>query len=123
MRGDSRYLNIGVENQVTWPRNETLVTFDRYSLVLLPKTKENVQFISIDLTANRLSEMEAITVINRFLSLMCFCDDQYAIAQDEWSGNPVPIGVPRRNLAFAKLVLSSRYPGDGRSAPGAGALP
>src|SRR3546814_13306242 len=43
---------------------------------------------------------EARTVINRFLSLMTWCDDQYAIAQDGWSGNPVPVAVPKRNLAF-----------------------
>lgn len=43
VRNDSRYLNIGVDNQVTWPRTETLVTFDRYTMVLQPKTKANVQ--------------------------------------------------------------------------------
>src|SRR3546814_4969173 len=31
---------------------------------------------------------------------MTWCDDQYAIAQDGWSGNPVPVAVPKRNLAF-----------------------
>jgi hypothetical protein len=96
----SRYLNIGVDNQVTWPKNETLIEFDRYTLVLMPKTKEHVQSIHIDLHANRLSMEEAMTVINRFLSLMTWCDDQYAIAQDGWSGNPIPVAVPKRNLAF-----------------------
>ncbi|MES1985901.1 MAG: methylamine utilization protein MauJ [Pseudomonadota bacterium] len=96
----SQFLNIGVDNQVTWPREETLIDFDRYKLVLMPKTKENVQSIHIDLHANRLSMEEARTVINRFLSLMTWCDDQYAIAQDGWSGNPVPVAVPKRNLAF-----------------------
>tara|TARA_B110001454_G_scaffold178540_1_gene171410 strand:- start:1571 stop:3019 length:1449 start_codon:yes stop_codon:yes gene_type:complete len=96
----SHFLNIGVDNQVTWPREETLITFDRYKLVLMPKTKDHVQSIHIDLDANRLSMEEARTVINRFLSLMTWCDDQYAIAQDGWSGNPVPVAVPKRNLAF-----------------------
>jgi hypothetical protein len=96
----SRYLNIGVDNQVTWPREETLVDFDRYRLVLMPKTKEHVQSIHIDLHANQLSMEVAMTVINRFLSLMTWCDDQYAIAQDGWAGNSVPIAVPKRNLTF-----------------------
>ena len=96
----SRFLNIGVDNQVTWPRQETLIEFDRYKLVLMPKTKDHVQSIHVDLTANQLSMEEARTVINRFLSLMTWCDDQYAIAQDGWSGNPVPVAVPKRNLAF-----------------------
>lgn len=100
VRMGSRYLNIGVDNQVTWPRTETLVKFDSFNVVLLPKTKDHMTSISMDLTANRLSDEDALTVINRFLSLLCFCDDQYAIAQDGWSGNPVPVPVSRRNLAF-----------------------
>lgn len=100
VRNGSRYLNIGMDNQVSWPRTETLVTFDRYTMVLLPKTEKNVQSISMDLTANRMNEQQARTVMNRFLSLLCFCDDQYAVAQDGWSGNPIPVGVPRRDLAF-----------------------
>lgn len=96
----SRFLNIGVDNQVTWPRTETLVEFDRYKMVLMPKTKDNVQSIHVDLTANGLNMEEAHTIINRFLSLMTWCDDQYAIKQDGWAGNPVPVAVPKRNLAF-----------------------
>ena len=96
----SHFLNLGVDNQVTWPREETLIEFDRYRFVLMPKTKDYVQSIHVDLTANKLSMEEARTVINRFLSLMTWCDDQYAIAQDGWSGNPVPVAVPKRNLAF-----------------------
>ena len=96
----SSYLNIGVDNQVTWPREEMLIEFDRYKLVLMPKTKENVQSIHVDLHENRLTMEEAMTVVNRFLSLLTWCDDQFAIAQDGWAGNPVPVAVPIRNLAF-----------------------
>lgn len=113
VRNNSRYMNIGVDNQVTWPRTEALVTFDSFTMVLLPKTKDNVQSISMDLTANKLNEQEALTVINRFLSLLCFCDDQYAVAQDGWSGNPIPVGVPRRDLAFTTAthwVFERRIP-------------
>ena len=59
-----------------------------------------MQSISIDLTANSLSMQEARTAINRFLSLMTWCDDQFAVAQEGWAGNPVPCPVSRRNLAF-----------------------
>jgi hypothetical protein len=97
----SRFLHIGVDNQVDWPRKEALVTFDKYKLVLMPKTKEHVQSVHIDLSANHLTIEEARTVINRFLSLLTWCDDQFAIAQDGWAGNPVPVPVSRRDLAFA----------------------
>jgi hypothetical protein len=96
----SSFLNIGVDNQVTWPDKEMMIEFDRYKLVLMPKTKEHVQSIHIDLHANRLSTEDAMTVINRFLSLLTWCDDQFAIAQGGWSGNPVPVAVPKRDLAF-----------------------
>jgi len=100
VRPGSRFLNIGVDNQVTWPKEETLVKFDRYHFVTMPKTKENIQSIHFDLTANRVNEEQANTIVNRFLSIMTWCDDQFAIAQDAWSGNPVPAPVPRTNLAF-----------------------
>jgi len=68
--------------------------------VLMPKTCDYVQSIHVDLIANNLTDRDAITVINRFLSVMTWCDDQFAVAQDGWSGNPVPVAVPRRDLAF-----------------------
>jgi hypothetical protein len=67
----------------------------------MPKTKEHTQSVHIDLTANRLSDEAAVTVINRFLSILVWCDDQFAIAQHGWSGNPVPVAVAKRDLAFS----------------------
>jgi hypothetical protein len=110
----SSYLNIGIDNQVTWPSEEMLIVFDRYTLVLMPKTKENVQSIHVDLNANRLTMEEAMTVINRFLSLLTWCDDQFAIAQDGWAGNPIPVAVPKRNLAFTTAyhwIFNRNIPG------------
>jgi hypothetical protein len=96
----SRFLHVGVDNQVDWPKRETLVRFDQYKLVLMPKTREHVQSVHIDLNAHRLSDEEALTIVNRFLSLLTWCDDQYAIAEPGWSGSPVPVAVPKRDLAF-----------------------
>jgi hypothetical protein len=55
-RQGSRFLNIGVDNQVTWPQTETVTHFDRYTLVLMPKTREHSCSIHIDLTANGLTD-------------------------------------------------------------------
>jgi hypothetical protein len=109
----SRFLHIGVDNQVTWPQREMLVRFDRYHLVLLPKTRDHVQSVHVDLVANELTSEEATTVINRFLSILAWCDDQFAIAGDGWSGNPNPVAVPKRNLAFTtahEWVFDRRIP-------------
>lgn len=100
VRPNSKYLNIGVDAHVVWPKEEVLIKFDRYELVLMPRTKENAASIHIDLNKFRLNEDQGRTVMNRFLSLMAWVDDHYAIAQDGWSGNPVPVGVPKRELAF-----------------------
>lgn len=96
----SRFLHVGVDNQVTWPKEERLITFDQYRLVLMPKTKDHVQSVHIDLMANGVDERTAMTVINRFLSVMAWCDDNFAVAQYGWSGNPVPVPVSKRDLAF-----------------------
>ncbi len=99
MRG-SRFLNVGVDSQVTWPKEETVVEFEGYFLVLMPKTRRNTTSVHIDLYRNRLNDEEALTVVNRFLSMMSWCDDQHAVNHGGWSGNPVPVAVPKRDLAF-----------------------
>lgn len=100
LTANSRYLNLAVDNQVTWPREETAVDFEGYKLVLMPKTRENTTSIHIDLHGQRISPEDATTVINRFLSILAWCDDQFAVLQEGWYGNPVPVPVPKRNLAF-----------------------
>jgi hypothetical protein len=114
-RPGSRFLNIGVENQVTWPQTETVTQFDRYTLVLMPKTRKHSPSVHVDLTANGLTDREAMTVINRFLSIMTWCDDQFAITQSGWSGNPVPVAVPKRDLGFAtapQWIFNRKIPPD-----------
>jgi hypothetical protein len=96
----SRFLNIGVNTQVVWPKQETLVEFGPHRLVLMPKTGESTPSVHVDLHANRLTDREAMTVVNRFLSVMAWCSDQFAISEGGWSGNPAPVPVPRRDLAF-----------------------
>jgi hypothetical protein len=58
--------------------------------VLFPRTKDNTRSISIDLATQRLSTDDARTLLNRFLSLLSWCQDQHAVLGDGWSGNPVP---------------------------------
>ncbi len=69
----------------------------------MPKTKEHTQSIHVDLRANHLTDREAMTVVNRFLSVLAWCDDQFAVAQVGWSGTLVPVAVPRRDVAFATV--------------------
>jgi hypothetical protein len=96
----SRFLNLAVDNQVTWPPVETVANFEGYRLILMPPTREHTTSIHIDLAGQRISSEKATSLINRFLSLMAWCDDNFAILQEGWSGNPVPVPVPKQNLGL-----------------------
>ncbi|WP_093445885.1 methylamine utilization protein MauJ [Pseudooceanicola nitratireducens] len=98
-RRGSRFLSLGVDTAVTWPKEPTRVEFGGHDFVLFPKTKEHSHSISIDLHHERISVEAAETLLNRFLSLLAWCDDQHAILREGWTGNPVPVPVPRREIA------------------------
>jgi hypothetical protein len=66
----------------------------------MPRTRDNVQSVHMDLTENRLDDSGATTVIRRFLSVAAWCDDNFATLGFGWSGNPVPVSVTKPELAF-----------------------
>jgi hypothetical protein len=96
----SRFLNLAADNHVTWPREPTLVKFDGHHFVLMPRTRENVQSVHVDLMANRLDHGTATTLVHRFLSIFAWCDNNFAMLGYGWSGNPVPVAVAKLDLAF-----------------------
>lgn len=114
----SCFLQVGLDTQVTWPKTETLVKFDKFHLVLMPKTATHTQSVHVDLRANRLTREEAMTVVNRFLSTLAWCDNQFAILGHGWVGNPVPVAVPKKDLAFATTshwVFEREIPNDDKA--------
>ncbi|MGX5733885.1 methylamine utilization protein MauJ [Bosea thiooxidans] len=114
-RQGSCFLNLAVDTGVTWPKEPTRMEFGGHRFVLFPQTKDNSHSISIDLANERISAEEARTLLNRFLSLMSWCDDQHAVLKYGWSGNPVPVPIQRSNEAFhttSQWVFSRSIPGD-----------
>lgn len=103
-RNGSHFLNLGVDTTVTWPEDPTRIEFGGHHFVLFPKTKENSHSISIDLHHEHINAEDARTLLNRFLSLLSWCDDRHAILREGWSGNPVPSPVPRRDMAFSTMM-------------------
>jgi hypothetical protein len=57
-----------VAGQCGWPDREREVTFDGHRLILLPRTRDKSASIHIEMTG--LAELEAMTIINRFCSLV-----------------------------------------------------
>lgn len=99
-RHGSCFLNLAVDTNVTWPKEPTRAEFGGHRFVMFPPTKDSSHSISIDLTNERISAGEARTLLNRFLSLMSWCDARHAVLKDGWSGNPVPVPIQRSNGAF-----------------------
>lgn len=97
----SNFLSLSVDTQVTWPKEETVVEFEGRKLILMPTTKDSDTSIHIDVHGQRLTPVEAHTLINRFLSLMVWCDDQFCTVQEGGYGSRLPVPTTKRNLAFS----------------------
>lgn len=99
-KANSRFLHLGVDTQVTWPKDPHVVKFHDHNLVLFPRTKIYSNTISIDLNNPPISIEAATTLLNRFLTLMSWCDDSHAILGTGWAGDRFPRPTPREELAF-----------------------
>jgi hypothetical protein len=104
-RRGSTFLNLGVDTNVKWPKDPTRIRFGGHHFVLFPKTKENSHSISIDLHHECITDEDARTLLNRFLSVLSWCDDRHAILREGWSGNPVPVPVRRRDPEFSTMPI------------------
>src|SRR3990172_6307006 len=97
-----RWLNIGVLGGACWPTNELKITIGGHELILKPATKDTEQSIHINLKG--ISDIEAMTLINRFLSILAWCDDQGIENFGGGSGNPIPVTVPRKSRVVGSSI-------------------
>lgn len=95
LTSSSSFLNLGIEGQIDWPRRETVVEFEGRKIILLPATADNSASVHVDLHGSKLGIENARTLLDRFLSLLTWCDDRAAILKDGWAGNPIPVAVSR----------------------------
>lgn len=101
------WLNIGVEGSAMWPTEETMVSFGGRELLLRPATRETEQSIHINLF--RISDVDALTLANRFLSVLSWCDGQPLRNLYGWSGSPVPISVPKKTRSIGSSIAFPFY--------------
>ena len=87
------WLTVGVKGTAIWPTVETSVRIENHALVLKPATRETEQSINMELEG--VSRVDALTLINRFLSVLSWCDDNPLENCYGWSGNTRPVTVPR----------------------------
>jgi hypothetical protein len=96
------WLNVGVRGGAAWPKQETTVEFGGHKLVLKPATRDTEQSVHIKLRG--ISEVDALTLINRFLSILSWCDDQPMENRYGWAGNPAPVAVPRESRVTGSSI-------------------
>ena len=102
------WLNVGVAGTAIWPKAETRVSFGGYELLLRPATAEASQSVHIDLDAG-IADEDALTLINQFLSVLSWCDDQPIENKYGWSGNPAPASVPKESLQVGSSIAFPFY--------------
>ncbi len=102
------WLNVGVSGKAIWPTDETSIQFGGCILLLRPATPISSQSIHIDLDSG-VSEEDALTIINRFLSVLSWCDDQPMENKYGWSGNPVPVSVPKDSSQTGSSIAFPFY--------------
>jgi hypothetical protein len=92
------WLNCGVTTQTIWPKKQKEVKYGNYTFILMPLTKEHSASVHIELKG--ISDVEGMTLINRFLSALGWKCDEPAINHYGWSGNPNPVPVPRYRIPY-----------------------
>ena len=97
-----KWLNIGVEGGAIWPVKETTIKFGGYEIVLKPATKDYSASVHTELS--KLNLVEAYTLINRFLSILSWCDDQAMEDFGGWSGSSLPADVARKKLGISSSI-------------------
>ena len=103
----NNWLNVGISGTAIWPTVETEILFGGYELILRPATSTTSQSIHVDL--HGISDVDALTLINRFLSILSWCDDQPIENKYGWSGNPIPVSVPLEPRWFGSSIAFPFY--------------
>jgi hypothetical protein len=86
------YLSVGVRGCACWPREEKTITFGGHGLTLRPASERKEQSVHIRLKG--ITHHEGNALINRFLSVLAWCERTPLENIGGWSGNPVPVSVP-----------------------------
>jgi hypothetical protein len=101
------WLNVGIKGHATWPTKETTVKFSGHELLLKPGTKNTEQSIHVNL--NKISQQGALTLINRFLSILSWCSATPMENLYGHSGSVVSAAIQRRTTrAFGSCICD--YP-------------
>ena len=93
----TQWMNLGVSGQCGWPDSQIEVSFGSTKFILMPQT--SIKSASIHLETHSNDNLDEMTTVNRFLSVLSWAYKESLQNDYGWSGNPVPCAVPKMNLA------------------------
>ena len=107
LRGN--WLNLKINGHAAWPIEETTISFCNCQILLMPAKKETEQSAHVNLS--KTTKTNAFTAVNRFLSILSWCDGVPMEIADGFgfSGSPVPVAIPRSHARTVGSCIFS-YP-------------
>lgn len=91
------WMNLGVSGQCGWPDSQIEVNFGSQKLILMPQT--NKTSASVHIVTHSDDQLDEMTTVNRFLSVVAWAYKDALHNDYGWSGNVAPCPVPKQNLA------------------------
>jgi hypothetical protein len=88
------WTHIKLEGCFDWPTEKKEIDFEGHKLVLLPATNKNSA--SIHINTFGVGIPKARTIINRFLSIICWCSGVPIQAENRGTGSIKPVPLPAR---------------------------
>jgi hypothetical protein len=92
----SNWMNLPIHGQAAWPTEDFLLVFEDCEILLRPAKKDTEQSVHVDL--GRYNKEVAITAINRFLSILSWCEHvpmRIWWERGGFSGSPIPVPIYR----------------------------
>ena len=107
------WLNLGISGGGCWPAKEETIAFGGRELILKPATRGTEQSVHVNLIKGKISAIDAMTLVNRFLSILSWCDGgnkgMDIIDGVGGSGSAVPVAIPIRTRIIGSSIAFPFY--------------
>lgn len=112
-----KWLSVRISGNVVWPNKKTMVSFEGHDLMLFPSTRDTDASLHIKL--HKLSAKQGMTLLNRFLSFLAWCEDAVVENHGGISGHLSPRPIPchkGNHLSYTDVFpISVKLPDDKRA--------
>lgn len=100
----------GVDGEIEWPRKQAVVKFGNWELLAFPSTRDHEPSLQIELSSNRVREIEARSICNQLLSICSWCDDAPASLLSGTCGSPKATPLPRDRRSGHLTSIVDEWP-------------